>query len=68
MEIDSKLILAIIPLIIIQIILIIVCIKDWSKREKFRTFNRWVWLVVIIFINIIGPIVYLTLARGNDNN
>jgi len=68
MEIDNKLLLAVIPLVIIQIILIIVCLKDWYNRIHFRVFNRWVWFVVIIFVNIIGPIIYLTMGRGYDND
>ena len=68
MEVDSKMLMALIPLVIIQFILIIVCVIDWSKREKFRCLSKWFWLIIILFVNILGPILYLTIGRDNDNN
>jgi len=68
MVLDNKTIMALIPLVIIQLILIIVCVIDWNKREKFKNLNKWFWLIVILFVNIIGPILYLTFGRDNDNN
>lgn len=68
MQFYSKTLLAIIPLVLIQIILIIVCIRDWQKRERFRSLNKWIWLIIILFVNIIGPILYLSIGKDNDNN
>lgn len=56
----------ILPIFIIQGILIVVGIIDWAKQAENTRGNRWVWFVVIIFINIIGPIAYFIFGRRKD--
>lgn len=68
MEMNIKTILAIIPLVLIQLIFIIICLKDWLKRDTFKGPGKWVWLIIFLFVNIIGPILYLTIGRTHDNN
>jgi hypothetical protein len=55
----------IIPLIVIQIGLMIVAVVDLIKREKTRG-PKWVWFIVIIFVNLIGPIVYFVVGREDE--
>ncbi len=55
----------IIPLIVIQIGLMIVAIVDLIKREKTRG-PKWVWFIVTIFVNIIGPILYFVVGREEE--
>jgi hypothetical protein len=50
------------PIIIIQIILVAVAVVDLVKRDKTRG-PKWVWVLVILFINFIGPIVYFVVGR-----
>ncbi len=52
-----------IPLILIELVLLVVALVDLVKREHVRGGNKIVWVLVIIFINLIGPIVYLLLGR-----
>jgi len=68
MIIDSKIILTLLPIILIQFLLIIVCVLDWRKRINFKLLNRWGWLVLILFVNILGPVLYLTLGRDNTDD
>ena len=51
-----------IPVLIIQLILIIFALTDLIRREQTRG-PKWVWVLVILFVNLIGPIVYLLLGR-----
>ena len=51
-----------IPLILLQLILIIVAVRDLVRRERTRG-PKWVWAVIILFVNLIGPIVYLAIGR-----
>jgi uncharacterized membrane protein YhaH (DUF805 family) len=62
MEISSKLIALLIPVIIIELGLLIIALLDLVKRERTRG-PKWVWALVIIFINIFGPIAYLLFGR-----
>jgi uncharacterized membrane protein YhaH (DUF805 family) len=52
-----------IPLMIIQLALLIIAIVDLVKREHVTGDNKIVWALVIIFINMIGPIIYLLVGR-----
>ena len=51
-----------IPILIIQLGLMIFALVDLIRREKTKG-PKWGWALVIIFINFIGPILYLILGR-----
>ena len=55
------------PLLLIQGVLVVVSLFDWIKQEDQIRGNRWVWLVVIIFVNIIGPVLYFIFGRRKDS-
>jgi flagellar biosynthesis protein FliQ len=54
-----------IPVLIIQIILLIAALYDLSKQTAVRG-PKWVWVLVILFVNIVGPIVYFLVARKEE--
>lgn len=51
-----------IPIFIIQLALIAFALVDLARRENTRG-PKWVWVLVILFINMIGPIIYFLLGR-----
>jgi hypothetical protein len=53
------------PILVIQVILLIIAVVDLIKIEKTNG-PKWIWAVVIVFINIIGPILYFVLGRRNN--
>jgi NADH:ubiquinone oxidoreductase subunit 2 (subunit N) len=66
MEILENLNLAVLlPIIIIQLILLVVALIDLIRSEKTNG-PKWVWVLVIVFINIIGPIIYFIFGRRNQ--
>ena len=56
-----------IPVFIIELTLIVVSLVDLSKRKRVKGESKMVWALVIIFLNIIGPIVYLVWGRHPDS-
>jgi hypothetical protein len=52
-----------IPIILIQLTLLIVALVDLVKRVEVRGGSKIVWALVIIFFNLIGPIIYLLWGR-----
>lgn len=50
------------PLIVIQAGLMIFALLDLNRRSVTRG-PKWVWALVIIIVNIIGPIVYFVIGR-----
>ena len=56
----------IIPLVVIQLGLMIFCLFDLKNREVVKYLPKWGWALVIIFGELIGPIVYLLIGRGDS--
>lgn len=52
-----------IPLIIIQFTLQIVALIHLLKHTNYRFGNKIIWILVVVFGQIIGPIVYFALGR-----
>jgi len=52
-----------IPLVILQFVLMIIALIDLVKREHITGTAKIVWLLVIIFVNLFGPIIYLAIGR-----
>jgi hypothetical protein len=55
-----------IPVLLIEIVLWVIAFIDLSKRKKVRGGSKVVWVLVILFLGIIGPIVYLVWGRNVD--
>jgi len=54
-----------IPVLIIQLVLMISALVDLVRREHTRG-PKWVWALVILFINYIGPIIYFVVGRKEE--
>jgi hypothetical protein len=53
----------IIPLMILEFALMVIALVDVIRRERVRGNNKVVWIIVIVLVNIIGPIIYLLFGR-----
>lgn len=62
MDVVRQLLPFLIPIAVIQLLLMAVALVDLARRERTRG-PKWLWVLVIVFINFIGPIVYFVLAR-----
>jgi hypothetical protein len=62
MENISSLIPFLIPIVLLQLGLMVFALVDLMRRERTKG-PKWVWALVIIFVNLIGPIVYLVAGR-----
>jgi len=58
--------LLILPLILINLVLIFISLKDLFTREKVTGNNKWLWAGLIIFIQFFGPVLYLVFGRKED--
>lgn len=58
----SSLIPFLIPIVLLQLGLMAFALVDLIRRERTKG-PKWVWALVIIFVNLIGPIVYLIMGR-----
>lgn len=60
---DMLLILS--PLLLLQIGLTVYCgIKIF--KEGVQNLNKWAWFCICIFINVIGPVLFLLVGRRKE--
>ena len=64
-ELKTEQIIALLaPIIIIQLGLMIAALVDLERDERrVRGGSKLVWALVIVFVNILGPILYFTAGR-----
>lgn len=65
--IDTTLLLALIPLVLIDLGMVIYSIVDLYKpSRRVRGGNKILWLLVIILVSTLGWIIYLLAGREGD--
>ena len=52
-----------IPLILIQLGLMAAALVDLARRERVAGGAKWIWALVIIFVNTLGPLLYFAFGR-----
>ena len=64
---DTQLLLLLLPVILIEIGLIIFALRDLLRPERtVRGESKLMWGLIICFISLIGPILYLTVGRHEE--
>ncbi|MCL2094739.1 PLD nuclease N-terminal domain-containing protein [Candidatus Saccharibacteria bacterium] len=66
MDIIRTYLAIVIPLAIIQIGLMVAALIHIFRHKKYRHGSRLMWVLVVIFINTIGPILYFVLGREDS--
>jgi hypothetical protein len=60
----EQVIALLLPILLIQAGLMLFALIDLERDERrVRGGNKIVWALIIVFLNVIGPIVYLTVGR-----
>jgi hypothetical protein len=55
-----------VPIAVIELILIVAALVHAFKHDKYRFGNRILWVIIIIAFQMLGPILYFTVGRGED--
>jgi len=63
----TRLLLLLAPLILIQLGLFVWALVDLIKRQNVTGGKKWLWALLIILVNLIGPILYLAIGRQPDD-
>jgi hypothetical protein len=62
MDTVRSLIPLLIPILILELGLIIFALRDLSRRERVNG-PKWMWVVIIVLLQLIGPVLYFTVGR-----
>ena len=55
-----------IPLIIAEVILAVTALIHVLRHPQYRFGNKIMWALIVLFIQVIGPIAYFVLGRGDE--
>ena len=66
METLTEYIPFLIPLIIFEFALAITALIHVLRHPHYRFGNKVIWILVVLFIQIIGPLVYFIFGRGEE--
>jgi hypothetical protein len=51
------------PILVLSVLLMTIALIDCIRSEQANG-PKWLWILIIIFINIIGPVLYFVFGRG----
>lgn len=55
-----------IPIVIIEFALLIAALVHILKHDTYKIGTKGLWIVIVVFIQIIGPIAYFIFGRGDE--
>ena len=55
-----------IPLAIVQLGLMLTAVIHILRHDKFRFGNKLFWILISVFVNIIGPVLYFVIGRSEN--
>ena len=55
-----------IPLIIAEVLLAVTALIHVLRHPHYRFGNKIMWALIVLFIQVIGPIAYFVLRRGKE--
>lgn len=55
-----------IPIILIELALMLTALIHVLRHRNYRFGNRAIWIIVVVCLQIIGPILYFTIGRGEE--
>jgi hypothetical protein len=62
LELIQKYFPLIIPVVLLELGLMIAALVDVLRREKTKG-PKWVWIIVVVVLNLFGPIAYFIFGR-----
>lgn len=54
------------PVLIAEFALMITALVHVLRHPHYRFGSRALWIIVVVFVQIIGPVVYFVIGRGEE--
>jgi hypothetical protein len=62
---NAEIVKLLMPIIVLQLGLIVFCLYRLTK-DKVKYLPKWAWALIILFVNLFGPVIYLFIGRERD--
>lgn len=56
----------IVPILIIELALALTALIHVLRHPRYRFGNKVIWILVVLLFQIVGPIIYFVLGRGEE--
>ena len=66
MEILMENLPVLLPLIVVEVLLAVIALIHVLRHQRYKIGNRAVWVLVVLFIQFIGPIAYFVFGREDE--
>lgn len=64
---ETQVLLLVLPIVIVEIGLIVFALRDLLRPERrVRGESKLMWGLLIVFVGLLGPILYLTVGREEE--
>ena len=64
---NTQILLLVLPIVVVELVLIVVALRDLLRPERHvRGDSKLMWGLLIVFISLLGPILYLTVGRREE--
>ncbi len=64
-DVLSELLPLLVPIAILQLGLMVAALLDLSRRSSTNG-PKWLWVIIILFVNMIGPVLYFLVGRKEE--
>jgi hypothetical protein len=55
-----------IPIVVIELALMITALRHILTHSNYRVGNRTLWVVLVVVLQIIGPLLYFVIGRADE--
>lgn len=52
-----------IPIVVLEVGLMVYALSHVLKHNKFKFGNKAMWIMIVVLIQVIGPVLYLTIGE-----
>jgi hypothetical protein len=64
---NTQILLLVLPIVVIELVLIVIALRDLLRPERrVRGDSKLMWGLLIVFVGMLGPILYLTVGRTEE--
>ncbi|WP_167957406.1 PLDc N-terminal domain-containing protein [Anaerosporobacter faecicola] len=56
----------ILPILVVELILLITALTHVLRHHTYRFGNKIMWVLIVVFLQIIGPVIYFAIGRGDE--
>lgn len=62
---DTSIIIVLVVVATLELALVIWALVDLVSRPRTSLLPRWAWAVIVLLLNLIGPLLYLAIGRAS---